>query len=205
MIKVENLTITTRQPILKNFTATFKTGNIYQIMAENGAGKSTFLKALTQLVNYKGAITFDNMPFNQAKEKIFFFEENNWMDSNLNSLDYLQFVKDSWHSQHDIDTELNFWGIDQFAKVPIKKYSLGMKQKLIIAMYLVSDAQYLLMDEITNGLDEKNRNKLYSRLNDMVTLNDKCIILTSHYANEINNLHNVTKLKLNNLTMSEVK
>ncbi len=205
MIKVENLTITTRQPILKSFTTTFKTRNIYQIMAENGAGKSTFLKALTQLVNYKGAITFDNMPFNQAKEKIFFFEENNWMDSNLNSLDYLQFVKDSWHSQHDIDTELNFWGIDQFAKVPIKKYSLGMKQKLIIAMYLVSDAQYLLMDEITNGLDEKNRNKLYSRLNDMVTLNDKCIILTSHYANEINNLHNVTKLKLNNLTMSEVK
>ena len=205
MIKVENLTITTRQPILKSFTTTFKTRNIYQIMAENGAGKSTFLKALTQLVNYKGAITFDNMPFNQAKEKIFFFEENNWMDSNLNSLDYLQFVKDSWHSQHDIDTELNFWGIDQFAKVPIKKYSLGMKQKLIIAMYLVSDAQYLLMDEITNGLEEKNRNKLYSRLNDMVTLNDKCIILTSHYANEINNLHNVTKLKLNNLTMSEVK
>ena len=205
MIKVENLTITTRQPILKSFTTTFKTRNIYQIMAENGAGKSTFLKALTQLVNYKGAITFDNMPFNQAKEKIFFFEENNWMDSNLNSLDYLQFVKDSWHSQHDIDTELNFWGIDQFAKVPIKKYSLGMKQKLIIAMYLVSDAQYLLMDEITNGLDEKNRNKLYSRLNDMVTLSDKCIILTSHYANEINNLHNVTKLKLNNLTMSEVK
>ena len=80
-----------------------------------------------------------------------------------------------------------------------------MQTKLIIAMYLVSDAQYLLMDEITNGLDEKNRNKLYSRLNDMVTLNDKCIILTSHYANEINNLHNVTKLKLNNLTMSEVK
>ncbi len=205
MIKVENLTITTRQPILKKFTATFKTGNIYQIMAENGAGKSTFLKALTQLVNYKGAITFDNMPFNQAKEKIFFFEENNWLNSNLNSLDYLQFVKDLWRSQHDIDTELSFWGIDQFAKVPIKKYSLGMKQKLIIAMYLVSDAQYLLMDEIINGLNEKNRNKLYSRLNDMVTLNDKCIILTSHYANEINNLHNVTKLKLNNLTMSEVK
>lgn len=45
MIKVENLTITTRQPILKNFTATLKAGNIYQIMAENGAGNSTFLKA----------------------------------------------------------------------------------------------------------------------------------------------------------------
>lgn len=205
MIKVENLTITTRQPILKNFTTTFKTRNIYQIMAENGAGKSTFLKALTQLVNYKGTITFDNLSFSQVKEKIFFFKENSWLDSNLNSLDYLKFVKNSWHSQHDIATEASFLGIDQFAKIPIKKYSLGMKQKLIIAMYLVSDAKYLLMDEITNGLDEENRNKLYSRLNDLINLNDKCIILTSHYANEINNLHNVTKLKLENLTMNEVK
>ena len=49
MIKVENLTITTRQPILKSFTTTFKTRNIYQIMTENGAGNSTFLKAAKSL------------------------------------------------------------------------------------------------------------------------------------------------------------
>lgn len=42
MIKVENLTITSRQPILKAFSFNFEKDNIYQIMAENGAGKSTF-------------------------------------------------------------------------------------------------------------------------------------------------------------------
>ena len=204
MLKVENLTITTRQPILKNFSFDFKMGNIYQIMAENGAGKSTFLKALTQLTNYKGTITYDNKFYKQNKEKVFFFEDNNWFDENLNCLDYLNLVKKLWHTQHSVTEEINFWDINQFIKVPIKKYSLGMKQKLIIAMYLVSDASYLLMDEITNGLDEETKSKFYSRLNELMVQNNKCVILTSHYANEINNLHNITKLKLENLSMYEV-
>lgn len=79
-----------------------------------------------------------------------------------------------------------------------------MKQKLIIAMYFLSDAPYLLMDEITNGLDKENRDKFYSRLNALMKQNNKCIILTSHYANEINSLNNVTRLKLENLSMHEV-
>lgn len=204
MIKVENLTITTRQPILKAFSFNFEIANVYQIMAENGAGKSTFLKALTQLIKYSGNVTYDNKPYDQSKEKVFFFEDNSWLNQDLNALDYLELTKNLWHSNHSIIDEANFWGIDKFIKVPIKKYSLGMKQKLIIAMYFVSDASYLLMDEITNGLDKENRDKFYSRLNDLIDQNDKCIILTSHYANEIKNLHKITSLKLENLSMHEV-
>ena len=153
MIKVENLTITSRQPILKAFSFNFEKDNIYQIMAENGAGKSTFLRALTQLVKYEGRIVYDNKSYKQSKEKVFFFEDNSWFSDDLNSLDYLDLTKKLWHSTHSITKEIEFWGIDEFRKLPIKKYSLGMKQKLIIAMYFVSDAPYLLMDEITNGLD----------------------------------------------------
>lgn len=204
MIKVENLTITTRQPILKAFSFNFETSNVYQIMAENGAGKSTFLKALTQLIKYSGNVTYDNKTYDQSKEKVFFFEDNSWLNQDLNALDYLELTKNLWHSNHSITDEVNFWGIDKFIKVPIKKYSLGMKQKLIIAMYFVSDASYLLMDEITNGLDIENRDKFYSRLNDLIDQSDKCIILTSHYANEIKNLHKITSLKLENLSMHEV-
>lgn len=96
-----------------------------------------------------------------------------------------------------------FLGVNEFAKVPIKKYSLGMKQKLIVAMYFTSDADYYLMDEITNGLDEESRNKLYQRLNDEITNRNKCIILTSHYSSEVkvNNLH---RLVLEKQMMHEV-
>ena len=145
MIKVENLTITSRQPILKAFSFNFEKDNIYQIMAENGAGKSTFLRALTQLVKYEGRIVYDNKSYKQSKEKVFFFEDNSWFSDDLNSLDYLDLTKKLWHSTHSITKEIEFWGIDEFRKLPIKKYSLGMKQKLIIAMYFVSDAPYLLM------------------------------------------------------------
>lgn len=107
MIKIENLTITTRQPILKDFSFNLKTGYIYQIIAENGAGKSTFLRALTQLVDYKGIIVYDNKSYQQSKEKVFFFEDNSWFDKNLNCLDYLNLTKKLWRSQHSISEEVN--------------------------------------------------------------------------------------------------
>ncbi|WP_297815530.1 ATP-binding cassette domain-containing protein [uncultured Lactobacillus sp.] len=203
MIKVENLTITTRQPILKNFSANFESRKIYQIAAENGMGKTTFLKALCNLIRYQGSIEFNSQPYSKCKQEVFFFEENNWLDTNLNSWDYLNLVKKLWGSDCDLNKEIKFWGIDQFVYLPIKKYSLGMKQKLIIAMYFASDAQYLLMDEITNGLDANSRTTFYTRVNELIKNSDKCIILTSHYANEIKSLDNLTKLKLENLTMHE--
>ena len=112
-------------------------------------------------------------------------------------------MKRQWHSNVDLDQELDFLGVREYVKVPIKKYSLGMKQKLIVAMYLVSDAEYYLMDEITNGLDEESRAILYERLNDEVVQRNKCIILTSHYSSEIkvNNLH---RLVLQKQMMHEV-
>ena len=106
MIKVENLTITSRQPILKAFSFNFEKDNIYQIMAENGAGKSTFLRALTQLVKYEGRIVYDNKSYKQSKEKVFFFEDNSWFSDDLNSLDYLDLTKKLWHSTHSTNKEI---------------------------------------------------------------------------------------------------
>lgn len=71
MIKVENLTITSRQPILKAFSFNFEKDNIYQIMAENGAGKSTFLRALTQLVKYEEGSFMIISHINKARKRCF--------------------------------------------------------------------------------------------------------------------------------------
>lgn len=190
MLTVNNLSIKTRQPILHNFSYQFELGQFYQIAAENGLGKTSFLRALTDLIPVSaGAIMWDEQPYFRIKKKVFFFESNDWFNSNLNSLDYLRFVKKQWDSSADIRTELDFLKVREYAKVPIKKYSLGMKQKLIVAMYFVSGAQYYLMDEITNGLDETSRLKLYRRLDEEVTQNNKCIILTSHYSSEVRVAH----------------
>ncbi|KGG53801.1 ABC transporter ATP-binding protein [Lactobacillus sp. wkB10] len=192
MLTVQNLSLKTRQPILHDFSYQFTPGQFYQIAAENGSGKTSFLRAVTDLIPASsGKVLLDGKPYAKNKRKLFFFESNEWLNVNLTSLDYLKFVKRQWRSNVDLDQELDFLGVREYVKVPIKKYSLGMKQKLIVAMYLVSDAEYYLMDEITNGLDEESRAILYERLNDEVTQRNKCIILTSHYSSEIkvNNLH----------------
>ena len=205
MLTVQNLSLKTRQPILHDFSYHFAPGQFYQIAAENGSGKTSFLRAVTDLIPVSsGKVLLEGKPYAKNKRKLFFFESNEWLNVNLTSLDYLKFVKSQWHSNVDLDQELDLLGVREYVKVPIKKYSLGMKQKLIVAMYLVSDAEYYLMDEITNGLDEESRAILYERLNDEVTQRNKCIILTSHYSSEIkvNNLH---RLVLQKQMMHEVK
>ena len=205
MLTVQNLSLKTRQPILHDFSYHFAPGQFYQIAAENGSGKTSFLRAVTDLIPVSsGKVLLDGKPYAKNKRKLFFFESNEWLNVNLTSLDYLKFVKSQWHSNVDLDQELDLLGVREYVKVPIKKYSLGMKQKLIVAMYLVSGAEYYLMDEITNGLDEESRTVLYERLNDEVTQCNKCIILTSHYSSEIkvNNLH---RLVLHKQMMHEVK
>ena len=205
MLTVQNLSLKTRQPILHDFSYQFAPGQFYQIAAENGSGKTSFLRAVTDLIPASsGKVLLDGKPYAKNKRKLFFFESNEWLNVNLTSLDYLKFVKSQWHSNVDLDQELDLLGVREYVKVPIKKYSLGMKQKLIVAMYLVSDAEYYLMDEITNGLDEESRAILYKRLNDEVAQHNKCIILTSHYSSEIkvNNLH---RLVLQKQMMHEVE
>ena len=205
MLTVQSLSLKTRQPILHDFSYQFAPGQFYQIAAENGSGKTSFLRAVTDLIPVSsGKVLLDGKPYAKNKRKLFFFESNEWLNVNLTSLDYLKFVKRQWDSNVDLDQELDFLGVRKYVKVPIKKYSLGMKQKLIVAMYLVSGAEYYLMDEITNGLDEESRAILYKRLNDEVAQHNKCIILTSHYSSEIkvNNLH---RLVLQKQMMHEVE
>ena len=205
MLTVQNLSLKTRQPILHDFSYQFAPGQFYQIAAENGSGKTSFLRAVTDLIPASsGKVLLDGKPYAKNKRKLFFFESNEWLNVNLTSLDYLKFVKSQWHSNVDLDQELDLLGVREYVKVPIKKCSLGMKQKLIVAMYLVSGAEYYLMDEITNGLDEESRAILYKRLNDEVVQHNKCIILTSHYSSEIkvNNLH---RLVLQKQMMHEVE
>lgn len=179
-------------------------GQFYQIAAENGLGKTSFLRAITDLIPIAtGKILLDDKSYSQNKEKVFFFESSDWLNPNLNSLDYLKFVKKMWNSSASLTSEMEFLGLQDYAKVPIKKYSLGMKQKLLVAMYFVSDAEYYLMDEITNGLDEESRNQLYNRLSKEVIKKNKCIIMTSHYSSELR-IVNSHRLVLDKQMMHEV-
>lgn len=192
MIEVKNLTLTLREPILHNTSFTFVDGKIYLLHALNGTGKTSVLRTMVSLIApSSGQVLFDGQDFDKVKNQAFYLETSDWFDKNLSGLDYLQFVKGEWHSKREIQEEINRWEMSSYIKTPIKKYSLGMKQKLIVALYGLSDAKYLLMDEINNGLDADSRQLLYQELTSLAK-RDKLIIIASHYQDEVENVVNET-------------
>ena len=114
----------------------------------------------------------------------FYYENIEWFDLNLSGIDYLNYIKNIWKSTQSLNDEIDFWEMNDFIYLPIRKYSLGMKQRLLIAMYFISQAECWLMDEITNGLDEYFRTKFFNRI-DKLNRENHLIILTSHYKEDL--------------------
>ena len=203
MIQLQNLTIETRHPIVRDIHYTFQSGKIYGIVSENGSGKTTLFRTMVHLIDPKeGKILFDGRPVESCLKDVFYFEDVEWLDGNLKGEDYIAFVKKMWDSKVDIKFVIQALNMEEYIRLPIKKYSLGMKQKLIIGMYLISDATYLIMDEITNGLDDQNRKRFFNILKEWKKRN-KTILLSSHYKDEISEFCDIV-LQIRDKKLKEV-
>jgi ABC-2 type transport system ATP-binding protein len=185
MLEIKSLSIKTRQPILEDFSFNFERGKLYGIVATNGSGKTTFFRALIGLIPVvAGSCLYEGKLIEEQKENFFYFENSDWLDKNLSGYDYLKFIKKEWRSQAALSEIVNYWQMQDYIKIPIKKYSLGMKQRLLIGLYQISNADFLLMDELTNGLDEASRQLLFKVLRSFVK-DGKTVILSSHYKEDI--------------------
>lgn len=203
MIELKNICLYTRHTILNDVNYVFSDQKIYGIVAINGSGKTTLFRTMVNLRKAQGGkVLFDHQSVELKRSEVFYFETAEWLDRNLNGYDYLSFVKKLWNSSVDLDEIIETWKMKDFIKIPIKKYSLGMKQRLIIAMYLTSDAKYMIMDEITNGLDEDFRNQFFKVIIDLKR-QGKTILLSSHYKDAITEYCDVV-LQIKNNQLSEV-
>ena len=152
MLQLTHVTLKTRQVILQDVDFTFEKGRIYGILAINGSGKTTLFRAISNLI----PISSGNIAVSPS---LFYYESIEWLDENLSGMDYLRLIKNIWKSGLNLRDEIAYWEMSDYISLPIRKYSLGMKQRLVIAMYFLSQAKCWLMDEITNGLDEYYRQK----------------------------------------------
>ena len=150
MLQLTHVTLKTRQVILQDVDFTFEKGRIYGILAINGSGKTTLFRAISNLI----PISSGNIAVSPS---LFYYESIEWLDGNLSGMDYLRLIKNIWKSGLNLGDEITYWEMSDYISLPIRKYSLGMKQRLVIAMYFLSQAKCWLMDEITNGLDEYYR------------------------------------------------
>ena len=195
MITLNQVRLKTREMILKDIDFNFEKGNIYGMVAINGSGKTTLFRAISRLISVNSGQII-------APSSLFYYETIEWFDGNLSGIDYLLYIKNVWNSSQNLEQEIEYWEMSDYIYLPIRKYSLGMKQRLLIAMYFMSQADCWLMDEITNGLDEYYRTKFFNRLKEIQT--QQLIIISSHYKEEL--MHVCDKIvKIENCRIEEVQ
>ena len=195
MITLNQVRLKTREIILKDIDFTFEQGNIYGMVAINGSGKTTLFRAISQLISVNSGKII-------APSSLFYYETIEWFDGNLSGMDYLLYIKNVWNSSQNLEHEIEYWEMADYIHLPIRKYSLGMKQRLLIAMYFMSQAECWLMDEITNGLDEYYRTKFFNRLIEIHS--QQLIIISSHYKEELMNVCDKI-VKIENCRIEEVQ
>ena len=195
MITLNQVRLKTREMILKDIDFTFEQGNIYGMVAINGSGKTTLFRAISQLISVNSGKII-------APSSLFYYETIEWFDGNLSGMDYLLYIKNVWNSSQNLEHEIEYWEMADYIHLPIRKYSLGMKQRLLIAMYFMSQAECWLMDEITNGLDEYYRTKFFNRLIEIHS--QQLIIISSHYKEELMNVCDKI-VKIENCRIEEVQ
>lgn len=212
MLKIENLTLITREKLLEDVNADFELGSAYGLVAPNGSGKTTLLRVLAGLTKAEaGKVYLEEdgkvLDLVLSRKKIFYYESSDWLDKHLSAWDYLQFVNDKWaDGKVNVNDVVDYWELSEFVKLPIRKYSLGMKQKTILAMYAVSNTDYWLMDEPMNGLDEANQKRFIGFMEE-AKKRGICMVFSSHQNDSLHSISDkiyyISNKKLRETTMDK--
>lgn len=162
-------------------------GKIYGLLGPNGAGKSTILKMITGIARpTEGTIFFNDRPWSRkALSDIGALIEMPPIYPNLTAYEnMLVKAKLLGISKNHIDEKLNIAGIAGTGRKKAGDFSLGMKQRLGIALALLNDPKLLILDEPTNGLDPYGIEELRELLREL-SIKGISVIMSSHILSEV--------------------
>lgn len=169
--------------------------SIYGFLGPNGAGKSTTIRLITGLLGEQnpGEISLFGKPLSEQLpfvfSKIGCIVETPTLYGHLTGLEHLKLVsKLQDTSDAKFGEVLELVGLDHAKNIKSKKYSLGMKQRLSIAMALINDPKLLILDEPVNGLDPQGIIEMRLLLQKLNREKDITIFISSHILAEVEKL-----------------
>lgn len=189
-LKLTNITKKYDDFLLDRVSFNVPKGNIVGLIGENGAGKSTTLNSLLDIIERDSGDVFildseKNKISNAIREKIgVVFDGNNFPEDltpqKLNNV--LKAIYNNWEEKRFYELLENF-SLPKNKK--IKKFSKGMKMKLSISVALSHKAQLLILDEATSGLDPVVRDDILDILLDFVQEENNSILMSSHITSDL--------------------
>ncbi|MEJ7505987.1 phenol-soluble modulin export ABC transporter ATP-binding protein PmtC [Staphylococcus warneri] len=161
----------------------FGNSQIVGLIGKNGVGKTTLMKVMNgNIINYEGKV---NLPNN---ENVGYLIEHPKLYDNKTGLYNLKLFAqvlgkgfDKEYADHIIEA----FGMRPYIKKKVKKYSMGMKQKLAIAVSLMNKPKYLILDEPTNGMDPDGSIDVLKTIQSLVKQLEMKILISSHKLEDI--------------------
>ena len=169
-----------------------KQGRIYGLLGRNGAGKTTTMKMLLGLTQpTSGEVTIWGQPLRTNEKKLLprigYLIESPGFYPNLTATENLRIFATlrGVPSRNAIKNALDLVGLPYKDKKLFSQYSLGMKQRLAIALAIMHDPELLILDEPINGLDPIGIAEVRSFIRDLCNERGKTILISSHILSEI--------------------
>ena len=191
MIRVKEVSLTIKeQLILDNISMEAQAGEAVGLIGGNGSGKTMLMKCIcgfntvyTGEIKVNGKIVREDVEF--PENTSFIIETPGFIPymTGFENLKILAKIKNKI-SDEEIRNYMELVGLDSYSKKSVKKYSLGMRQRLGIAQALMENPDLLILDEPFNGLDKN----MTLRIRDVLIeekQKGKTILLVSHNEKDI--------------------
>ncbi|MDT0746136.1 lantibiotic protection ABC transporter ATP-binding protein [Mammaliicoccus sciuri] len=179
-----------KETILKDINLKVYPNEVYGLLGINGAGKSTLMKIICGILpQTNGDVYLDGSPLTrQELTNIGSLIESPPTYNHLSAQDNLKVVALNENIDFsEIPKVLDLVNLDVDPKKKVKNFSLGMKQRLGIAMALIKKPKLLVLDEPSNGLDPYGIQELRDLLKNLTKANTS-VIISSHILSEIQQL-----------------
>ncbi len=190
--------------VLRDVSISIEEGEIYALIGKNGAGKTTLMKLITGFIKPSCGEIFVK---SKKCKPIGVLIETPGLLTNLSGYDNIK-AKCICYNKSDrtyINSILSLVGLYDVKDKKVKKYSLGMKQRLGLALALVGDPEILVLDEPINGLDPQGIVEFRNILLNLNKTKNTTIIISSHILEELSKVASTFAFIDNGELLEEIK
>lgn len=187
VIEIKNLKKAYDNFTLGEINLSIESGKVIGLIGENGAGKTSLIKSILNIIKIEGEIKlFNSNNLNEdTKENVGIVLDNAFFPENLSPKDIetiLKSIYKNWDTQVFQDYIKRF-NLDY--KKTIKNMSKGMKKKLEIACALSHHPNLLILDEPTSGLDPVVRSEVLDLFQEFMESDSHTILISSHITSDL--------------------
>ena len=194
-LKIEGLSCSIKnKEILKDITVSFQQGEMAAVLGRNGAGKTTFIRCIANLIAHQGSIVLEEDGKKLGRSSIAYLPQLEKITSSLTTFEtiLLGLTKTlSWKVSEaqlaKVSQVIRELKLDAFANTPVRSLSGGQKQLVFLAQSFVSEPRLLLLDEPTSALDVRHQLVVMETVHRYV-IHD--LMLASRFSDAVLFLHN---------------